>query len=74
MAKHDESELRIVEVTGSLPVEEIRRPVPAIPQTRRVPTRAEALEAVRSMKGAASVIERGSLLREGLRRSHSDHG
>jgi hypothetical protein len=57
-AKHDESELRIVEVKGSLPVEQMRKPVPAKPQPRPAPTRAQALAAVKSMKGAASVIER----------------
>jgi hypothetical protein len=62
MAKHDESELRIVEVKGSLPIRQLPGPVRAMPQPRRAPTRAEALEAVQSMKGAASVIERISML------------
>jgi hypothetical protein len=57
MEKHDESELRIIEVKGSLPAQQARRPVP--PKLHRsAPTRAEALEGLRSMKGAASVIER----------------
>ena len=57
MEKHDESELRIIEVKGSLPAQQARRPVPPTLH-RSTPTRAEALEGLRSMKGAASVIER----------------
>jgi hypothetical protein len=57
MEKHDESELRIIEVKGSLPAQQARRPVPPALH-RSTPTRAEALEGLRSMKGAASVIER----------------
>jgi hypothetical protein len=57
MEKHAESELRIIEVKGSLPAQEARRPVTPTLQ-RSAPTRAEALEGLRSMKGAASVIER----------------
>jgi hypothetical protein len=57
MEKHAEPELRIIEVKGSLPAQRARKPVP--PTLRRSPpTRAEALEGLRSMKGAASVIER----------------
>lgn len=57
MEKHDESELRIIAVDGSLPAQQARKPV--LPTFRRsAPTRAEALEGLRSMKGAASVIER----------------
>lgn len=56
MAQYDESELRIIEVKGSLPVPESRRPVPVI-INRPAPTQTEALEALRSMKGAAAVIE-----------------
>ena len=55
MAKHDESELRIIEVKGSL--QQSRRPVPPMLK-RSAPTHAEALEGLRSMKGAATVIER----------------
>ena len=61
MAKH-ESELRIVEVKGSLPTRQLPKPAPARPQSGRAPTREDALEAVRSMKGAASVLERVSKL------------
>jgi hypothetical protein len=57
MEKHDESELRIIEVKGSLPAQQARRPVPPTVH-RSAPTRAEALKGLRSMKGAASVIER----------------
>lgn len=57
MAKHEDHELRIMKVTGSLPPRQMRNPVPAgRPRTR--PTRAEALDRLRSMKGANSVIER----------------
>jgi hypothetical protein len=57
VAKHDESELRIIEMKGSLPVQHSRRPVPPM-LNRSAPTQAEALEGLRSMKGAATVIER----------------
>lgn len=56
MANHYESELRIVEVKGSLPIRQLPRPVTAMPQPRRAPTREDALEAVRSMKGGVSAI------------------
>ncbi len=56
MEKHDESELRIIEVKGSLPAQQALKPT--LPMVHRSPpTRAEALEGLRSMKGAASVIE-----------------
>jgi hypothetical protein len=57
MANHDEPELRIVEVKGSFPALQVRKPVPQMLR-RSAPTRAEALEGLRAMKGAASVIER----------------
>jgi hypothetical protein len=57
MEKHDEPELRIMKVKGSLSAQQARRPIPP-PLHRSVPTRAEALEGLRSIKGAASVIER----------------
>jgi len=57
MEKHDESELRIIEVKGSLPARQARRPVPPTLH-RSAPTRAEALKGLRSMRGTASVIER----------------
>jgi hypothetical protein len=57
MEEHDKSELRIIEVKGSLPAQQARRPVP-LTLDRSAPTRAEALKGLRSMKGAASVIER----------------
>jgi hypothetical protein len=56
MATQDESELQIIAVKGSLPARPIQ-PAPATPR-RPPPTRAQALEHLRSMKGAASVIER----------------
>jgi hypothetical protein len=56
MEKHDESELRIIVVKGSLPAQQTRRPIPPM-RHRSAPTRAEALEGLHSMKGAASVIE-----------------
>jgi hypothetical protein len=56
MEKHDQSELRIIEVKRSLPAQQARRPVPPTLHRSR-PTRAETLEGLRSMKGAASVIE-----------------
>jgi hypothetical protein len=56
MEKHDESELRIIEVKGSFSTQ-ARRPEPPKLQ-RSAPTRAKALEGLRSMKGADSVIER----------------
>jgi|1186.fasta_scaffold10488_3 hypothetical protein len=57
MEKHDEPELRIIEVKGSLPAQQTRRPVPPTLH-RSAPTRAEALEDLRSMKGADVVIKR----------------
>jgi hypothetical protein len=57
MEKHDESELRIIKVKGSLSAQQARRPLPPTLH-RSAPTRAEALEGLRSMKGATSVIER----------------
>jgi hypothetical protein len=62
MAKHHDLELRIVEVKGSLPVGHMPKPGPAMPQALRAPSRAEALEALKSMKGAASAIERIPML------------
>lgn len=62
MAGHDASELRIAEVKGSLPTRQQPRPKPAIPQPGHRPTRAEALAAAQSMKGAASVMERIPML------------
>ena len=56
MANNDEHELRIVDVRGSLQLKAPCKPV--LPPKRPAPTREEALEHVRSMRGAASVIER----------------
>jgi len=57
MTKLDESELRIVEVKAPLSAPKL--PGPTRPtQQRSAPSRAEALEALRATKGAASVIER----------------
>ena len=57
MAKHAESDLRIIEVKGPGVARDSRRPVlPTL--DRSAPTRAEALEGLRSMEGAHSVIER----------------
>jgi hypothetical protein len=56
MEKHDEPELRIIEVKGSLPAQQARKPL--LPTRRSAPTREEALEGLRSMRGVASVIER----------------
>jgi len=62
MTRPDESELRIVEVKGALPVRQLLRSVRAMPQPRRSPTREDALKAIQSMKGAASAIERVPML------------
>lgn len=57
MANRDESDLQIIEVKGSLLAEQARRPLPAMLE-RSAPTREEALEGLRSVRGAASVIKR----------------
>lgn len=62
MANNDGQELRIVDVRGSLHVKPPRKPILPPKLDRPAPTREEALERVRSMRGAASVIERISAL------------
>jgi hypothetical protein len=57
MTKHDELELRIVEVTE--PLAPMKLPGRVGPMQRRsAPTRAEALKAIQATKGAAALIER----------------
>ena len=57
MAHPKENEIQMIEVKGSLSVPQIRRPAPP-KRNRPAPTPAGALEALRSMNGAASVMER----------------
>src|SRR5690349_2055813 len=57
MAGHDEFELRVIESMETLPARELARAGSPI-RRRAAPTRAEALDALRATKGAASVIER----------------
>src|SRR5215471_20810108 len=56
MAKHEESELRIVDVKGTFPLRQIRKPTPPVSRHSRL-TPEEALKGLRSMKGATGVIE-----------------
>lgn len=61
MSKREEFELRVVESMALLPARQLARP--AIPMRRRsVPTRAEALEAIRAAKNAASIIKHVPML------------
>jgi hypothetical protein len=61
MAKQDDFELRVVEVSKPLPDQPSLRPLPK--QRRRpAPTPAEALEAFRATKGAEALIERIAVL------------
>jgi hypothetical protein len=57
MTKGRELELRIVEVKESLAPTKLPGPIKSM-KRRPAPTRAEALEALRATKGAASLIER----------------
>ncbi len=62
MANRDEFELRVVESMECLTARQLARQGPTM-RRRAAPTRAEALEALRAAKGAASVIERIPMLR-----------
>lgn len=57
MVKHDEPELRIIEVPGTLSSRAQLKVKPP-KRERSDPTAAEALAAIRSMKGGSAVIER----------------
>ena len=58
MTKRDEPYLRVVEAMEAISIKPPARPAPALPRRRVAPSRAEALAALRAMKGAESVIER----------------